>query len=66
MAEECCGQNGCGCQTTNIHTTEDCPVCGKRLRATGNMQRIKVYLTCFNCGYRSGELSLEQVRGLLD
>ena len=66
LAEECCGSNGCGCQTTTIYTSEDCHVCGRRLRVTGSMQRIKLYLTCFDCGYRSSELSLEQVRELLD
>ena len=67
MVEDCCQSiGGCGCQNTTIYTSKDCPVCGKRLRLTGNVQRIKLYLTCFDCGYRSSELSLEKVRELID
>ena len=67
MAEECCSSvGGCGCQSTTIYTYEDCPVCGKRLRLTGDIQRIKLYLTCPDCGYRSNELPLEKVRTLID
>ena len=64
MAEGCCSNGGCGCgsQETNIYTIKDCPECGRRLRVTGNIQRVKLYLTCQNCGYRSGELSLEEIR----
>jgi len=66
MAEDCCENEGCGCSVTSIYTTSECPVCGRRLRITGDIQRIKLRLACPECGYHSHELSIEEVRKIID
>ena len=68
MAEECCSGTGCGCgcNVTNLYSEKDCPVCGRRLRITGDLQRIQLNLTCLDCGYQSPRLSIEELRALID
>jgi len=66
MAEGCCEGTGCGCNATSIYTEKDCPVCGRRLRLTGSLQQIKLYLTCPDCGYQSPRLSMDELRVLID
>jgi len=66
MADECCGGAGCGCNTTNLYTDRDCPVCGRKLRVTGNLQQIRLTLTCPDCGYQSPQLSMDELRELID
>lgn len=66
MAEECCAGAGCGCNTTSLYTDRDCPICGRRLRLTGNLQQIKLNLTCPDCGYQSPQLSMDELRALID
>ncbi|MFC1900991.1 RNA-binding protein [Chloroflexota bacterium] len=66
MAEECCSNQGCGCGTTNLYSEEKCPDCGRRLRITGNLQQIKLYLTCPECGFQSPQLSMDKLRVLID
>ena len=66
MAEESCSGTGCGCNTTSIYADRDCPECGRRLRITGNLQRIQLRLTCQGCGYQSQELSMEELREFID
>ena len=66
MAEECCGGAGCGCNATSLYTDKDCPVCGRKLRVTGNLQQIKLTFTCPDCGYQSHQLSMDELRELID
>ncbi|MFC1921268.1 hypothetical protein ACFLYQ_06065 [Chloroflexota bacterium] len=68
MAEECCSDKGCGCgcSTTNLYSDKDCPDCGRRLRITGNLQKIQLNLTCPECGYQSPQLSMEELQVLID
>ena len=66
MAEECCAGMGCGCNATSIYTDRDCPTCGRRLRVIGNLQRIKLRLTCSDCGYQSHELTVDELREYID
>ena len=66
MTEECCSGMGCGCNATSFYTDRDCPECGKRLRITGNLQRIQLRLACQGCGYQSPELSMEELREFID
>ena len=65
MAEECCSGSGCGCNVTSIYSDKDCPDCGRRLRVTGNLQLVKLNLTCPDCGYQSPQLSLDEVREVI-
>ena len=65
MAEECCGP-GCGCNTDSLYSGKDCPVCGRRLRVTGNLQQMKLKLTCPTCGYQSPRLSFDELREVID
>ena len=66
MAEECCTNTGCGCGNTYLYSDRVCPECGRKLRVTGNIQQIKLYLTCPECGYQSPQLSTEELRVLID
>ena len=66
MAEDCCANGGCGCNSTSIYTTNQCPDCGRRLRLTGNLQRIELRFACPECGYQSHQLSMEEVRAIID
>ena len=66
MAEDSCANQGCGCNTTSIYTNNQCPDCGRRLRVTGNLQQIKLKFSCPECGYQSPQLSLEEVREIMD
>ena len=66
MADECCSGAGCGCNATSLYTEKDCPECGRRLRVTGNLQRIKLRLSCPECSYQSHELSMDEVREFID
>ena len=66
MAEERCSGAGCGCSTTSLYTDRDCPDCGRRLRITGNLQRIQLRLACPDCGYQGQELSVEELRQFID
>ncbi|MFC2056319.1 hypothetical protein ACFLTO_01980 [Chloroflexota bacterium] len=65
MAEESSCGTGCGCNVTSIYTDRDCPSCGRRLRVTGNLQLVKLNLTCPDCGYQSSQLSLDEVREVI-
>jgi C4-type Zn-finger protein len=65
MAEECCGGSECGCNVTNLYSEKDCPVCGRRLRITGNLQEVKLKLHCPDCGYQSQQLSFDELAELL-
>jgi len=65
MAEECCSGMGCGCSTTSLYVDRECPNCGRKLRVTGNLQQIKLNLTCLDCGYHSPLLSLDEVREVI-
>lgn len=68
MAEECCSNMGCGCgcNTNSLYTDKKCPRCGRKLRVTGSLQRVKVQLTCQDCGYQGHELTMEELRELID
>ena len=66
MAEDCCAGMGCGCNAASLYTDKDCPDCGRRLRLTGDLQRVKLRLTCMDCGYQSHELSFEEIREVID
>jgi C4-type Zn-finger protein len=66
MLEDGCSSAGCDCNATSLYTDRECPACGRRLRITGNLQRIKLRLTCQDCGYQSHELSMEEVREFID
>ena len=66
MTEECCAGTGCGCTITSLYIEKDCPECGRRLRITGNLQMIKLNLTCPDCGYQSPQLSMGELRMLID
>ena len=66
MAEDCCAGVGCGCNTTSLYTDRDCPICGRRLRLMGDLQQIKLNLTCPDCGYQSPQLSMDELRALID
>ena len=66
MAESCCNDPGCGCNATSLYAEKDCPVCGRKLRVTGDLQQIKLKLTCPGCGYQSAQLSMDEVRVLID
>lgn len=63
--EHGCGP-GCGCNATNLYVDKECPVCGKRLRVTGNLQELKINLTCAACGYQTPRLSVDELRVLID
>lgn len=65
MAEESYCGPGCGCNNDSLYSDKDCPVCGRRLRITGNLQQIKLKLTCPDCGYQSDLLSVEELRELI-
>ena len=66
MAEDCCANEGCGCNATSIYTSNQCPDCGRRLRMSGDLRRLKLRLACPECGYQSQELSMEEVREIID
>lgn len=66
MAGDCCGGAGCNCNVTTLHTEKDCPVCGRRLRVTGDLQEIRLNYTCPECGYQSPRLSFDDLRELID
>jgi len=58
--------NARGCGTgTIIHTDKECPECGRKLRITGNLQKLKLYLTCFYCEYQSSDLTLDELHELI-
>jgi DNA-directed RNA polymerase subunit RPC12/RpoP len=42
-----------------------CPDCEKKLRLTGNAQRVELRLSCQYCGYTSHLLSREEIGELL-
>jgi predicted RNA-binding Zn-ribbon protein involved in translation (DUF1610 family) len=65
MVEECCSGTGCGCNVTSLYSDKDCPNCGRRLRVTGNLQEIRLNLTCPDCGYKSPQMSIEEVREVI-
>jgi endogenous inhibitor of DNA gyrase (YacG/DUF329 family) len=66
MTQDCCSGAGCGCNKTSLYIDKDCPNCGRRLRVTGNLQQIKLRLSCPECGYQSQELSMEELREFID
>ncbi|MFC2041486.1 hypothetical protein ACFLTY_04110 [Chloroflexota bacterium] len=66
MSEECCSGMGRGCNATSLYTDKDCPTCGRRLRVTGNLQQIRLNLTCLDCGYQSPQLSIDELQELID
>ena len=66
MAESCCNDPGCGCNATSLNSEEDCPTCGRKLRVTGDLQQIKLKLTCPGCDYQSAQLSMDEVRVLIN
>ncbi len=66
MAENCCNDPGCGCNTSSLYSEKDCPICGRKLRVTGDLQQIKLKLTCPACGYQSPQLSIDELRALID
>ena len=67
MTEDCCGGGcGCGCNYDSIYTDRDCPDCGRRLRVTGSLQRVKLHLTCQGCGYQSHQLSMDELHEFID
>ncbi|MFC1995406.1 hypothetical protein ACFLVM_00815 [Chloroflexota bacterium] len=66
MAEECCSGSGCGCNATSMYTHKDCPTCSRRLRITGNLQQVRLNLTCPDCGYKSPQLTVDELRELID
>ena len=66
MTADCCGGLGCGCNNTSIYTDRECPLCGKKLRVTGDLQTLKLSLNCANCGYHSQQLTMDEVRALID
>jgi C4-type Zn-finger protein len=55
---------GCGTGTV-IHTHKECPECGRKLRMAGNLQTLKLYLTCFHCDYRSSDIPLDELNELI-
>ncbi len=63
---DCCNDPGCGCNKTSLYSDKDCPVCGRKLRVTGDLQTIKLVLTCPACGYQSSPLSMDEVRAIID
>ncbi|MFC1873810.1 hypothetical protein ACFLYX_00745 [Chloroflexota bacterium] len=65
MAEECCSGSGCGCNVTSLYSDKDCPDCSRKLRVTGNLQQIRLNLTCPDCGYQSPQLSFDEVREVI-
>ena len=66
MAEECCSGAGCGCNTTSLYSDKNCPICGRKLRVTGDMQQIKLKMSCPSCGYQSPQLSVDELLELID
>jgi DNA-directed RNA polymerase subunit RPC12/RpoP len=67
MTEDCSTSIGCGCgcNSTSIYTDRDCPTCGRRLRITGDLQRVKLHLNCPDCGYVGHELSVDEIGELI-
>lgn len=61
----CCSDSSCGCRTDVFPTTAPCPDCGKKLRLTGNAQRVELRLSCPSCGHTSRLLSREEIGELL-
>lgn len=55
---------GCGSDTI-VRTDRECPECGKKLRMTGNLQTLKLYLTCFHCDYQSSDLTMDEIHELI-
>ena len=64
---DCCSENGCGCgcSATTIYTDKECPNCSRKLRMTGSLQTVKLYLTCPECGYQSSELTINELHALI-
>jgi len=66
MTEDPCLSGGCGCCATSFSTDKECPECGRRLRVAGNPQRLQYRLMCVDCGYQSHQLSMEEIRDIVD
>ena len=63
---DCCNDPGCGCNATSLNAEKECPVCGRKLRVSGDLRTIKLKLTCPGCGYQSAQLSMDDLRALID
>lgn len=66
--QDCCSgtAGGCGCNTTSLYTDKECPTCGRKLRVTGSLQQLKLKLTCPECGYCSPQLTVDELRVMID